>query len=832
MKYRLQYWARNVSRCVQSILCIPALLYVIACTYGPDNTLNLTTEEKQYLRSLKKPVIVAPCPDFPPIDFTDASGNFVGLSQDYLSEIGKITGISFKKVSPSTWADVLQAAKDRKVDIVLSIQDVPERHSYLRFTKPYVRIPNVIVTRKSYTKNLTLKDLKGLHVAAVKGYAVVDYITQQYPKIQFDLVKNETEGLMKLSFGEYDAMIISLSTVSYLIDTYSITNLRIAGNVGYGWNLCFGVRNDDPMLYSVISKALNSIPEHIRSDIYRKWISLAPKPVYYEKEFWYIVAFLITGGLFVIIGIVAWNSSLRRQVKIKTEQLENELYWHKKTQEQLKLEKERLLITIQSIGDAFISTDVDGTIILSNKQADMLLGNKILLGKLVDDLLIFIEPIAQKQVNPINESVKLKKTVIYHHLQCHNNSKIIDVSVVSSPVEVNEGLIGAVTIIRDITEMLSMQNELIKLQQFESLGILAAGIAHDFNNILTAIIGNAEIAEQMLLKNKKPHDVTDILSGIKKSVKSAQSLTSQLLTYAKGGKPIKKTGDIVQLIRDTVEFVTHGSSVKVEYEIEDSIENFDFDEHQLSHVFRNLALNAVQAMGNGGLLTVLIKKTEFISEDLNLPAGRYLMIQFTDTGGGIPEKNINKIFDPYFTTKEKGTGLGLTTSLSIVKQHGGTITVSSNTRGASFTIYLPLENTIKSDVIKSIDAVDSINAHVLILDDRQEILEVTSGMLEVLGCTYDTATHSDDAIGKIVKSKEGKPFDCVLVDVTIPGSISGVDAFAQMKKIQENIKGIVMSGYADNSAIADFAKYGFAWYLVKPFTFDDLKQALVKALYG
>lgn len=793
----------------------------------------MTPEEIQYIQSLKKPIIAAPCPDYPPIDFTDHDGNYAGLSHDYLHEIAIKTGIKFTTASVDSWAEVLDAAKDRKVDIVLSIQDVPERRSYLQFTSPYVRIPNVIVTRKSFAKNLALKDLKNLHVAAVKGYAVVDYVLKQYPEIKFHLVKNETEGLMKLSFGEYDAMIISLSTVSYIIDTYGISNLRVAGYVGYDWNLCIGVRNDNAVLFSIISKALNSISQTKRNAIYRKWISLAPKPVYYEKEFWYIVAALTTGGLLIIIAIVAWNASLRRQVKIKTELLENELYWHKKTQEQLALEKERLLITIQSIGDIFISTDEHGIIVLSNKEADILFGNTPSVGKRVSSLITFYEPLLQQEVNPIDESMNLRKLVIYHHLQCHCHNTIKDVSVVSSPIYIEGAVSGAVTIIRDITEMLSMQNELIKLQQFESLGMLAAGIAHDFNNILTAIIGNAEIASLLIVKNNKSNELANILDGIKQSVKSAQSLTSQLLTYAKGGKPVKKTGDIVQLVRDTVDFATHGSGVRVEYRIDNPVGKCDFDEHQLSHVFRNLALNAVQAMNGNGVLTITVKTLPHKPDILQLPEDSYIMIQFSDTGRGIPHEHISKIFDPYFTTKEKGTGLGLTTSLSIIRQHGGTITVSSDEKGATFTVYLP-----KAEVQTPVEAidiinVDSIHAHVLVLDDRQDILDVTTGMLELLGCTYDTATYSDEAIKKIIIShQQGKPFDCVLVDVTIPGSISGVDAFAQMKKIQQDIKGIVMSGYADNSAIADYSKYGFAWYLVKPFTFDDVKQALIKALYS
>lgn len=171
------------------------------------------------------------------------------------------------------------------MDIVLSIQDVPERHSYLHFTKPYVKFPMLLLYENLKIEISQAQDLKGLHVAAVKGYAVVDDIIKKYPsiKFKFDLVTNETEGLMKLAFGEYDAMIISLSTVSYLIDTYSITNLRVAGTVGYDWNLCIGVRSDNPVLYSVIAKALNSLPKTKRDEIYRKWISLKDQDLFIMK---------------------------------------------------------------------------------------------------------------------------------------------------------------------------------------------------------------------------------------------------------------------------------------------------------------------------------------------------------------------------------------------------------------------------------------------------------------------------------------------------------------------------------------------------------------------
>lgn len=815
---------------VSRVIIAWILVFAAGCA-RKENSIHLTPEEMTYIQSLTQPIIVAPCPDFPPIDFQDHLGNYTGLSYDYLEEIASRLNSDFIVAHFETWPESLQAAKERRVDIILSIQDVPQRHAYLNFTKPYVRIPNVIVTRKSFVKNLGVDDLKGLHVAAVRGYAVVDHVLKRHPYYNIELVSKEAEGLKRISFGEFDAMIVSLSTVSYFVDTHSIANLRIAGMADYDWQLCIGVRNDNPLLFSAITKALDSIPESRRRSIYEKWISLAPKPLYYEKKFWYMVIAFVSCVTFAIVGIMVWNAMLRRKVKIKTEQLSNELYWHKKTQDQLLMEKERLLITIQSIGDAFISTDLSGSIILANENAETLLGTAEYENKKLASFIAFYDPNSNRTVNPIDECVQSKNLTVYHYLKSTSGMRSMDISLVSSPIKAGEDIAGVATIIRDITGMMAMQKELIKLQQFESLGVLAAGIAHDFNNILTAIVGNAELLK-FAVANSHSGDSHHIIDGIKKSVKSAQSLTSQLLTYAKGGKPVKQTGNIVHLLRDTIDFITHGSKVKVRYSEHASDYEFDYDENQLSHVFRNLALNAVQAIDESGVLTI---KTYDVHVDrdsgLQLADGDYIVIQFIDTGKGVAQDNIDRIFEPYFTTKEKGSGLGLTTSLSIVKQHGGCISVSSSHEGAVFSVYLPKRRQTVVHNASTAKSVDSFSASILVMDDRDDIIEVVTWMLSLLGCSVESAPSGEEALSKVLHAKaHGKPYDCVLVDVTIPGGMSGVEAFKKMREIQPGMKGIVMSGYSSNNAIAEYESHGFSWFLEKPFTLDDIKHALMKAL--
>ena len=381
-------------------------------------------------------------------------------------------------------------------------------------------------------------------------------------------------------------------------------------------------------------------------------------------------------------------------------------------------------------------------------------------------------------------------------------------------------------IFRDVTEKKKMIEELIKAQKLESLGVLAGGIAHDFNNLLTAILGNISLAKMYA----KPQDIiTDYLYKTEKASIRAQGLTKQLLTFSKGGAPIKKVTPLTELIKDSTSFVLRGSKVKCEYHFDQNLWAVEADEGQLSQVAQNLVINARQAMPDGGTITIrATNKTLTLDEFPSLPPGNHIEILFQDHGTGISPEHLSRIFDPYFSSKSSGTGLGLAISYSIIKNHGGLITVTSELgQGTIFSILLPaildhVPQPKKQGNIQKIDA-----KKILIMDDDQTVREIAATMLAFIGCSVEEAGDGKEAIAFYIKAQQdGVPFDIVIMDLTIPGGMGGKEAIAALLAVDPKAKVVVSSGYANDPIMANHKEYGFCGVLPKPFKMDDLNRAL------
>lgn len=381
-------------------------------------------------------------------------------------------------------------------------------------------------------------------------------------------------------------------------------------------------------------------------------------------------------------------------------------------------------------------------------------------------------------------------------------------------------------IFRDVTEKRKMEEGLLRAQKLESIGVFAGGIAHDFNNLLTAILGNISLAKV----NINPRDtIFSNLENTEKAALQARSLTQQLLTFAKGGAPIKKVTTITELIKDSSSFAMRGANVKCEYQLPEDLWPIEVDEGQLSQVSQNLVINACQAMPDGGTLVIKGSNLVLHEHDLPLlPAGKYVYLSFHDQGGGISKENLSKIFDPYFTSKKTGSGLGLAIAYSIVKKHDGLITVDSEIgRGATFSIYLPAteKNTAAQEKVGKNTTIKA--GKVLVMDDDENIREVASKMLQHLGCEVDTARNGEEAIGLYFKAKEeGDPFDVVIMDLTIPGGMGGKEAIGKMRALDPTIKAIASSGYATDPIMASFREYGFSGVIPKPYKIGELSEIL------
>jgi signal transduction histidine kinase/CheY-like chemotaxis protein len=395
-------------------------------------------------------------------------------------------------------------------------------------------------------------------------------------------------------------------------------------------------------------------------------------------------------------------------------------------------------------------------------------------------------------------------------------------------------IIGAVLVFRDVTEKNRLEEESMKLRKLESVGVLAGGIAHDFNNILTAILGNISLA----LTSTDPHDdIYELLTETEKASLRAKKLTQQLLIFAKGGEPVKKIAAIAEVIKDSAGFVLHGSKVRSDFALSEELWTVNIDTGQISQVVQNIIINADQAMPSGGVIAITGSNYRLEPGDLlPISPGNYVQIVIKDQGVGIPAAMLDKIFDPYFTTKQQGSGLGLAITYSIISKHDGYITVDSAIgQGTTFTIYLPASpgdpETVKSQGVVS--TLKTAQGRIMIMDDEEMVRSLVTKALSHIGYDVVSAEDGGEALQLYKEARAaGVPIDLIIMDLTIPGGIGGKDAVNDIHKIDPDVKVIVSSGYSNDPVMADFGEYGFCAALVKPFLMRELMGVVTQALSG
>jgi len=521
-----------------------------------------------------------------------------------------------------------------------------------------------------------------------------------------------------------------------------------------------------------------------------------------------------------------------RAITSSRDELNKEIKARKAAEQIVAQEKERLMVTLKSIGDGVITTDTDGRITLINKVAEQLTEWSSLdaIGKQVEQIFQIIDSKSRQPFeNPVNK-VLLSK----HIIKLGNDRLLITrkgqerlISDSGAPIfNPSNEIIGVVLVFRDVTEKYQLEMQIQQTQKLESLGVLAGGIAHDFNNMLGVIAGNISYLQHHAHEDA---EVTEIFSEIESGTKQAQKLTQQLLTFAKGGAPIKTASDITQIIHESATFVSRGTKVKIEFDFVDPVWITEVDEGQFHQVIGNLVINAIQAMPGGGVIQIQCENIN-IHTDNQIPVtpGKYVKVVIQDQGVGISTKHLQKIFDPYFTTKQKGSGMGLATVYSIIKNHEGHITVNSlMDKGTAFSIYLPASS--QKDISTHIEQVSEHQGKgkILIMDDQEPILKMLGRMLNRMGYETVFAIEGDAAI-KLYQNafKSGNPFDIVILDLTIPGGMGGEAVLNRLLKMNPNIKAIVSSGYANDPIMPEYKNYGFCSVLPKPYTKNQLARVL------
>ena len=514
------------------------------------------------------------------------------------------------------------------------------------------------------------------------------------------------------------------------------------------------------------------------------------------------------------------------------------------TEKQLVDEKEKLIATLKNIGEAVITVDCNEKILLMNSAAEIFTGwkTKNALSKPLKEVIclrnrktkeVYEDPLSKMLKEGENfgicNGIVMVSRFGRERIVCGSGT-----TIVGEDGKVN----GTVVVIKDITEKVKLDEELSKAARIETIGVLAGGIAHDFNNILTIILGNISLAKMKAFKEPR-EKVYERLVEIEKATLNAKGLTQQLLTFSKGGEPIIKTVSISRLLKEAAVFALRGSDIKCNFNIPKDLWTAEIDEGQINQVINNLIINAKQAMIGGGVITigaenVVIDENSDIINLNNLKPGRYIKIWIKDKGIGISEEDLNKIFDPYFTTKSCGNGFVLTTSYSIIKKHGGYITVKSALeKGTTFFIYLPASTKAGVNTVDTNQNVIHASGRILIVDDNCDVSAVAGNMLKEIGYEVQFAKNGFEAIEIYKKGKfTGNGFEAVIMDLTIPGSMGGKEIIRWLHDIDPNVKAIVSSGYSNDPVMANYSEYGFKGVVAKPYKIHEIGETLYNVISG
>ena len=508
----------------------------------------------------------------------------------------------------------------------------------------------------------------------------------------------------------------------------------------------------------------------------------------------------------------------------------------KLAEETISAEKERLSVTLRSIGDGVITTDTEGKVVIMNKVAEDLTGwqQSEAEGKPLSDIFHIINEINRNPCeNPVKSVLETGNNIdlANHTLLISRDGTERIVADSGAPIkDKNSTTIGVVLVFRDMTEKRKLLEAIQQTDKLNSLGVLAGGIAHDFNNLLSGIFGYIEMAR---LKSVSDKTVSDYLDKAFTVFNRARDLTQQLLTFSKGGTPVRKTADIGILIKDSASFALSGSNIICDYNFEEDLRLCDFDENQMAQVIDNIIINAKQAMPIGGIIDIRANNCSLSDHDNPiLKGGNYVKISISDTGIGIPADLIKRIFDPFFTTKQQGTGLGLATCYSIIQKHDGYIEAESIPGdGTTFHIFLPASQKMpETDFIRQ-SSEHNGSGTILIMDDEDFIREIAGELIEIMGYKPLFAKEGEEALKLCADaSDKDEPVVAALLDLTIPGGMGGKETVTELKKMYPHIPVFASSGFSEDYIMSHPSEYGFTASIRKPYRKNELAELLNRYL--
>jgi len=570
------------------------------------------------------------------------------------------------------------------------------------------------------------------------------------------------------------------------------------------------------------SEVITSAPVIVRGPLWTRW--------------WFIglgVALLAAA----VYGLQRFYTRERyaRRLEVEVEEQVGALRRSEERMRQIEeAERRRLEVTLSSIADGVIAAGPDGRVLLVNPTAAKLTGwpAEEAVGRLVTEVL----PLTREEdpdhvLDPAGSILRrqesLDMTVPLQARTRDGRTRLLEISGAAMRGDGAEPK-GVVLAFRDITEKRRIEDEMERTERLQSLGVLAGGIAHDFNNLMAVVLGNLSLLK---LDEEVSPETVRCLDDAEAALLRARELTQQLLTFSKGGAPVREAASIREVIEESTAFAMHGSNVRCELDLPADLWVVEIDSGQISQVIQNLLLNANQAMSEGGTLRISGRNLE--QAPPSLPRGRYIEIAVADEGTGIAQEHLDRIFDPYFTTTPHGSGLGLTTSYSIVKRHDGLLTVESKLgEGTTFRIFLPASAEARPRrATREVEVVGGGGARVLVMDDEDAVRKIIGAQLQSLGYVVTPAADGEEAIRLYTEAaSDGNRFDAVILDLTVPGGLGGRETIRRLRDLDPGVRGIVVSGYSNDPVMADHEAYGFRGRVSKPFGAAELGTVLREVL--
>ncbi len=541
-------------------------------------------------------------------------------------------------------------------------------------------------------------------------------------------------------------------------------------------------------------------------------------------------------------GSRRWISESARAVRdaagavVRIQGFVSDISERKRFERVLAEERERLSVTLRAMREGVITTDRAGVVQYLNEAAEHLTGwaEGAAIGRPVSEVCVLRHERSQAAVSvPVDETMRGERVVDLPPatvlVDRQEQSRLVEGRC--APVhDAKSQAIGMVMVLRDVAERSRLEAEMVRNSKLESLGVLAGGIAHDFNNLLTGILGNVTLAQ---LDRGLPETAGRWLKDAETASVRARELTRQLLTFAKGGDPVRTTVRLAEVVREAADFALHGSRVRCEFTVSTDLWPADVDKGQIGQVVQNLVINAVQAMPEGGVVRIkLINESHDGDAVRAIVPGAYLRFEISDEGTGIRPENLGRIFDPYFTTKATGSGLGLAMVYSIVKKHDGHIEVDSELGlGTTFRILLPALPAALPPAIVREEQTGPMAGRVLFMDDQESIRRMAVTLLERLGFEVVAVRDGAEVVREYSAARDSaRPFDVVLMDLTVPGGVGGREAMESLRQLDPEVRAIVSSGYSSDPVLANYRAHGFRARVAKPYRASDLARVLREVL--